>query len=191
MPQTEFTYHGKPYSFKQVALKYHKVRMQLPGVLGTVAVNYFKDSFRRQGWRDRNLVPWAKRKDGSKRNKGRALLVQSGRLRNSIRLQTANIKQIVIATSVPYAEAHNEGVNRSVTVKAHNRHSYTKVKETYTTRKGTTRNRTMRKQGGEYAVKSHQRKMNMPQRQFMGDSEIMFRKIDQAVIRAIDKVFEL
>ena len=118
-------------------------------------------------------------------------MVQSGRLRNSIRLQTANIRQIVIATSAPYAEAHNEGVNRRVMVKAHTRHTYTKVKEQYTTRKGKTRNRTMRKQDGEYQVKSHQRKMNMPQRQFMGDSEIMFRKIDQAVIRAIDKVFEL
>lgn len=165
--------------------------MQLPQVMGTIAMNYFKDSFKRQGWRDRSLTPWAKRKAGSPRNKGRAILISSGRLRNSIRIQQADPRMTVIATSVPYAEAHNEEVNKTVAVKRYTRHTYTREKEQYTTRKGTTRSRTLRKQSGDIQVSAHSRKMNLPQRQFMGESEIMFRKIDQAVIRAVDKVFDL
>lgn len=191
MSQAEFTYKGKPYSFKQVRLNYHKIRTQLPGVLGTVAMNYFKDSFRRQGWRNTNLVPWAKRKAKGKRDKGRAILVQSGRLRNSIRIITATFKRTEVGTNVPYADAHNSGYKGVVAVRSYNRGIYSSVKETYTTRKGKTRNRTMSRKESESQVKAHNRKMNMPQRQFMGDSEIMFRKIDQSVIRAVDKVFEL
>lgn len=189
--QSAFTYKGKPYSFNQVALKFHKVRGQLPGVLGTVAMNYFKDSFRRQGWRDQYLVAWEKRKDQGRRNKGKAIMVQSGRLRNSIRIVESTWARTVIGTAVPYADANNSGFKGTVHVKAHIRHTYKKVKETYTTRKGTTRSRSMRKAGGSYQVKAHQRKMDLPQRQFMGDSEMMFRKIDQAVIRAVDKIFEV
>lgn len=191
MTGTPFTYNGKPYSFRQVALNYHKVRMRMPGVLATVAMNYFKDSFRRRGWRDRTLDPWARRKSNGKRDRGRAILVQSGRLRNSIRIQQADIRKIVIATSTPWAEAHNEGVNKTVTVKRHTRGTYTREKEQYTTRKGTTRTRTLSRKSGEYEVRSHSRKMRLPKRQFMGDSEIMFRKLDRATIKAVDKVFEL
>lgn len=188
---TEFLYKGKPYRFSKVAANFRNVKKQLPRVLGTTAANYFIDSFKRQGWRDRSLSPWAKRKDQGKKNKGRALLVRSGRLRGSIRITEAIWARTVVATSVLYALAHNEGVNRTVAVRSYIRHNYTRVKETYTTRKGTTRNRTMRKVDGEYQVKSHNRKMNLPQRQFMGDSEVLNRKFDQVVTRAVDAIFEV
>ncbi|MDO9255422.1 MAG: phage virion morphogenesis protein [Bacteroidales bacterium] len=191
MSQAEFTYKGKPYSFKQVALNFHKVRKQIPGVLGTIAVNYFKDSFRRQGWRDRSLKYWPRRSKNFRKDNGRAILVKSGRLRNSIRIEQAVFARTVVGTSVPYADAHNSGVSRTVAVRSHQRHTYSKVKETYTTRKGTTRSRTMRKVDGSYQVKAHSRKMNLPQRQFMGDSKVMFMKFDKAVIQAVDKIFEL
>ncbi len=186
-----FTYKGKPYSFRQVAMNYHRVRNQLPGVLGTVAVNYFKDSFKRQGWRDRYLQPWKKRAPGTKNNRGRAILVRSGRLRNSIRILESNPRRVVVGTAVPYAEAHNEGFNGTVQVRAHVRHKSRKQATTYT-RKGKEYTKMQRKATGEtYGVKSFTRKMNLPQRQFMGDSEIMNRKLDAAVTRAVDKVFEI
>ena len=189
--KAELTYNGKSYSFRQVALNYNRVRKQLPNVLGTVAMNYFKDSFRRGGWRDRNLTAWAPRKAKGKRDRGRAILVQSGRLRNSIRIMSATFQRTEVGTTVPYADAHNSGVNKVVSVKSYKRGSYSRVKETYQTRKGKTRNRTMLRKESETTVRAHSRKMNLPQRQFMGDSEVMFRKFDQVVIRAIDKVFEL
>jgi phage gpG-like protein len=116
MSQAEFTYKGKPYSFRQVALNFHKVRKQLPGVLGTIAANYFKDSFRREGWRDRSLKYWPRRRKNFRKDNGRAILVKSARLRNSIRIEQAVFARTVVGTSVPYADAHNSGVNKTVAV---------------------------------------------------------------------------
>jgi phage gpG-like protein len=190
MSNPVFTYNGKPYSFNDVSLNFHKVRQQLPGVLGTVAVNYFKDSFRRQGWRDRALTHWAKRKDDKKKNKGRAILVKSGRLRNSIRVIMSTPARIEVGTSVPYAAAHNEGFQGTVNVRSHTREKYKKVKEQYTTRTGKVASKTSRMStGNTYKVRSHTRQMNLPQRQFMGESEVLSMKIDQTVIRAIDAIF--
>lgn len=191
MSNPAFTYNGKPYNFNDVAIKFHQVRMQLPGVLGTVAVNYFKDSFRRQGWRDRSLTPWQKRaNEKNKKNKGRSILIASGRLRNSIHIIQATPRMIVVGTSVPYAQAHNEGFTGTVNVRAHTRAQTRKVKEDYTTKKGNVRSRTFRQNTGTtFQVRSHTRKMNLPQRQFMGESEVLNLKIDQTFTRAIDAIF--
>lgn len=191
MSKSVFTHNGKPYSFNDVSMNFHRVRMQLPGVLGTVAVNFFKDSFRRQGWRDRSFTPWAKRSaDSNKKKKGRAILIRSGRLRNSIHIISATPQMIAVGTSVPYAQAHNEGYKSSVTVRAHSRSKYKKVKEEYTTRTGKVANRTTRQNTGTtFQVRSHTRKMNLPQRQFMGDSEVMSMKIDKTIMLAIDQIF--
>ena len=188
-----FTYNGKPYEFGDVALKYHKVRMALPPVIGTIAVNHFKDSFRRQGWRDRTLEAWAKRKPGTKNNKGRAILVRSGRLRNSIRIISADPNRIVIGTDVPYARAHNEGVHDQVNVKAFKRRRFGKSKVQSTgvfsikSRQGVSS--TVTNVTGEYPVRSHTRKMNLPQRQFMGDSYVMDLKIDREITNRIMTIF--
>ena len=191
MSNPAFTYNGRPYNFNDVALKFHRVRQQLPGVLGTVAVNYFKDSFRRQGWRNRSLKAWDKRaNEKNKKNKGRSILVSSGRLRNSIHIIQATPQLIAVGTSVPYAAAHNEGFIGTVTVRAHTRSQTRKVREDYTTRKGNVRSRTFRQDTGKsFQVRAHTRQMNLPQRQFMGDSEVLNLKIDQTFTRAIDAIF--
>lgn len=190
MSKPAFTYNGKPYSFSDITMNYHRVRNQLPGVIGTVAVNFFKDSFRRQGFRDRQLKRWEKRKNDKKQDKGRAILIKSGRYRNSIHIISATPQRIEVGTSVPYAEAHNEGFKGTVTVRAHTRSKYKKVKEQYTTRTGKIRSRTTRQStGNTYQVRSHTRKMNLPQRQAIGDSEVMNLKFDQTFTRAIDAIF--
>jgi len=188
-----FTYNGKPYDFNDVALRYHKVRLALPSVIGTIAVNYFKDSFRRQGWRDKSLQPWPKRKPGAKNNKGRAILVRSGRLRNSIRIISATPARIVVGTDVPYAYAHNEGVHGTVQVKAFNRKRYSKstVHSTgvfsISSRQGV--KSTVTNVTGVYPVRSHTRKMNLPQRQFLGDSYVMDLKMDKEITNRIMTIF--
>jgi len=186
-----FTYKGKLYEFKRVAYNYHLVRQQIPGVVGTVAVNFFKDSFRRQGWRDRSLERWQSRSKQAKRNKGHAILISSGRLRNSIRITEQNFNRTVIGTNTPYAQAHNEGFKGIVSVKAHQRGKFTSGKEKYTTKAGKERNRTRKEQTGSGTVRAHTRNMNLPKRQFMGNSEILELKLTKSIELAIIKIFEL
>ncbi len=79
---------------------------------GQEALNFYQNSFTRQGWLDSGFKPWAPRKAAEKRQKRygtRSLLVKRGRLRRSLRLRTAG-PVITIFTDVPYAATHNEGL---------------------------------------------------------------------------------
>jgi phage gpG-like protein len=171
-----FQYKGRDYDFSKIVINLTEAKASIPDVLATTALNFFKDSFRRQGWRDKGLTKWAGRKNGSR--PGGAILVKRGHLRNSIRKLLVSWRLTEIGTNLPYAAAHNTGVSETVTVKSHKRRKYQKSGK--------------RKQAtGSYGVRAHKRKMNLPQRQFMGESEVLNLKIDAAMAAAVDKIFEI
>lgn len=114
-------------------------------IVAETAVDYYQDSFRKKAF-DGN--PWAPAK--APRANG-SLLVDSGKLESGIFPFYKGKDKVVISTGMNtqnYAQVHNDGFVGNVTVPAHNR-----------TRKGRTE-----------AVKSHTRKVAIPQRQFMGKS---------------------
>jgi len=172
-----FQYKGRDYDFGRIVPRLTEVRSYLPDVLATTALNFFKDSFRRQGWRDRGLKSWKPRKDGSR--PGGAILVKRGHLRNSLRKLIATWQRTEVGTNLPYAAAHNEGFQGTVNVKAHTRKKYQRTKGK---RKEAT---------GSYSVRAHTRKMNLEQRQFLGDSEMLERKIDHVIAKAVDTIFDV
>lgn len=194
MAQKFFTYKGKDYDFSKVAINFAEVKQALPPVLATVCVNFFKDSFRRQGWRDKGLKRWQARKN-NKGSTGRGILIKRGHLRNSIRKLIANWKLVEVGTNLPYAAAHNEGFSGTIRVRQHTRNQYSKEKKgrgVYNIKTRQELTRTERKATGtKFTVRSHTRKMNLPQRQFMGDSETLNLKIDATITNAVDKIFEL
>lgn len=92
---------------------------------------------------------WKKRKDP---NANGSLLNVSGTLRRSIRESSEETDSGVrFSSSVPYATVHNEGANSYATVREHQRKHY--------------------KSGKVYTVHSYQRRVNIPQRQFVGDGQ--------------------
>ena len=128
---------------------------KLPHEVAAIAVRFSKDRFRSQDWYDNNRESWQarKRKRGSQGSKrSQTLLVDTGRLKRSIRKISADSKLVIIGTDVPYALIHNTGgvINKNVTVKSHTR----------------------KRKNRSFTVKSHNRKMNLkiPKRQFIGDS---------------------
>lgn len=80
-------------------------------LIGNEAKNHFVGSFRLQGFQDVNVDKWKPRKKQDKRA-GRAILVKSGDLRRSIRRESLNKARlsVTIATDLPYARIHNEGL---------------------------------------------------------------------------------
>jgi len=181
-----FTYKGRPYSFDQVQRHWQQNRAKLMPELGQTAVNFFKDRFKAQAWTDRRAEKWEPRKKQEK-GKRRALLIKSGRMRNSIRLVSSNADHALIGVPVKYAAAHNEGFVGSVKVKKHTRRINGRVSvQSVATRRKSTR----KVQIGTATVKAHTRKMNLPQRQFVGNSETLNRKMDKIIIFNIDKSFE-
>lgn len=141
---------------------------RLPTILGNEAVNFTLDNFRRQGFLGSSLESWAKRKVGWKKDNrsGRAIMIDTGRLRRSVRIVKATQDTVVIGTDVPYAKAHNEGLRIGViqSVKSFSR-----------------------KSGVE--VKAHSRRINvsLPRRRFMGKSPYLEARLKRATMAELMK----
>lgn len=98
-----------------------QMKTELPVVLANDCVNFFKESFRKQGWDDGGLQKWAPRKDqDNKKNKGKAILHQTGDLKKSIVAEMATFSKIKIVSKLPYSAIHNEGLQG----KAWGKHSF-------------------------------------------------------------------
>lgn len=161
----------------------------LPDIVGAEVVNFSKDRFTAQNWRGNTLVPWKQRAAGAKRNTGRAILIWSGRLRRSIRVTQKTSEMVAVGTDVPYARAHNQGFKGVVQVKAHDRNRYGKqqVGTGKFTSKGKERMKTVQTIKGSVQVKAHTKKMNIPQRQYLGNSPWLTKKLTVVVTKHIMK----
>ena len=82
---------------------------RFPVLSASEAQNFFLDSFKKQAWFGETNEVWKRRKPTAKRNKGRALLVDTGRLKRSIRIKQASWSGVIIGSDVQYAGVHNEG----------------------------------------------------------------------------------
>jgi phage gpG-like protein len=167
----------------------------LPRKIGAQAVLFSKQRFREQAWADNATQPWAKRKRGAKRDSGRAILKDSGRLQRSIRIISVTPNSVTIGTDVPYAQAHNEGFRGTQNVPAHTRSRYAKVKVgtgsfSVKTRKERTRTTKQAVDGGDYPVKAFTRKMNLPKRQFIGNSQVLNNQIKRLITAEINRAMK-
>ena len=82
---------------------------KLPPEIAALAVNFTKERFRSSNWLDEAPEKWKPRKKNRRGTPKRSqtLLVDTGRLKRSIRKIEANTSRIVIGTDVPYASIHN------------------------------------------------------------------------------------
>ena len=160
------------HTFGQIVKDYQRFKKSLPRAIGTEAVNFAKDNFRKQGFQDVGVKRWRKRKPGSNRNRGRAILVDTGKLKRSIRITRITRTQVHIGSNVEYAQVHNEGlrVSGSANVRSHRR---------------TTRT------GARTRVRAHTRRVNfrMPKRQFIGPSKELDRRIQKYIRKSLLRVF--
>lgn len=136
-----------------------KLRLEMPSVLSEIAVGFFKDTFRNQGFTDKTFVPWEPRKgersrftaDGEKIRfkkkdpESRNVLIKSGALRRSI---TRIPGVIGVRSALPYSAVHNEG------------------------------GRAGRGKG-----------FQMTQRQHIGESETLMNQLERRILDDLDKAF--
>jgi phage gpG-like protein len=148
----------------------------LPIQVGNIALNFYLDSFKRQGFIDTSFERWKARSKADKNQKrrgNRAILTKSGALKRSIKMAVRGFS-IIIYSDVPYAQIHNEGgtITGTANVKAHKR-----------------RMRVGRK-SKVVDVKAHPRKVNIkiPKRQFMGESSLLEKRIIKNIELAISKI---
>jgi phage gpG-like protein len=178
--------------FKRFVEEIEKKLKRLPMLIANEAKNFFQDRFKTQDWTDYNTQPWKRRKPGSKRNQGRAILTDTGRLKRSIRVIRADWGNVIVGTDVPYAAVHNEGFNGTVTVKEQSRIASRKIGTRELKLKGRQRRvrlggRKVKIKGASHQVSSHTRKMNIPKRKFIGNSHVLNMKIDRLIIYELNK----
>lgn len=104
-----------PHPFSDLAREYRKFRRKLPDAISTMAVNDFKENFKRQGYYDEKgkFHPWKERKKAKKRGRGKStILVESARLKRGIK-KAPTYDAARVTNSVIYAKRHNEGYEQT------------------------------------------------------------------------------
>ena len=159
---------------------------RFPTQIAAIAVKFSKDRFVEQAWFDTHKEAWKPRRQRRKGGKKRSqtLLVDTGRLKKSIRKISANVNTIIIGTDVPYAELHNYGgtVKKTVTVKQH-------IRKEHIRQNKRSRKKVLIK---EHAVHSHTRNMNLniPQRQFLGNSNELTNQLMKYITEQIENAIK-
>lgn len=158
------------HHWDRILQQYRQFRAGLLAQLGTEAVQFSKDNFRAQGFQDAGLQPWRPRSRSAPRSRGRAILIDTGSLRRSVRITRIDpgSGRIYIGSSMPYAQIHNEGG---------------RIQGTHTVRAHTRRGR---------AVRSHQRSVDIriPRRRFIGPSVELQRRLRRSINLSLLKVFK-
>jgi phage gpG-like protein len=105
------------FNIKHKIKELQRIKSNLPARVGNIAKNHFLKAFRDEGFTDSTLSPWKKRTTrnrSDRRNPARrALLVDSGALRRSIRVGSAKFSRIEVGSyGIKYAGYHNRGEGR-------------------------------------------------------------------------------
>ena len=158
--------------------KLSRVYKNFPEGAGIEAESFFKERFERKNWLDRSPEPWEPSKKPPDwvpkkwRKKRGSLMVDSKRLKGSIRVVKSSKTSVTIGTDVPYAQIHNEGgkIDQTLKIKKHSR----------------------QRNGRKHSVKAHKRKrtIKIPKRQFIGESAILLRRIERYVEREIKEALK-
>jgi len=138
-----------------------------PRIVGVEAKKHIASNFKQEGFVDLPFKKWVDRKKNEKTR--RAILVKSGRLKNSFHYRAISKGVRVYSADVPYAEAHNNGA----TIKG--------------TQRVRSHRRTSRKTGEKYKVEAFTREMDhkIPQRKFIGNSKVLDYRINKKLARKI------
>lgn len=174
----------------------------LPAQIGALALESIDDNFRSQSFFG---APWKARADGTggagsgakrgasgrfESGSGRALLVLTGRLRRSFKLQNSGLS-VTIFTDVPYAEIHNEGgtITGTANVGEYTRHQY-EMNEV--SKPGSKQEEWRKEKVGSGKVRAHSREMNLtiPQRQFMGEHPELDNRFISLLEQELGSIFD-
>jgi phage gpG-like protein len=159
-----------------------KYLQSLPIVVSETAVNFFKDSFNRQGFIDKAYERWTPRKD----KLAHKILMKSLYLQNSIRVIEANYDRIEVGVSgnIEYAQIHNEGgkITASIPITAKSKkffwYMFKKTEDEKWKHMALTK-------------KTHfQMSATMPKRQFIGSSEFLFRRLETNHNKTVKNIIE-
>lgn len=174
----EIRNNGKP--IKDMQSEWRAFMSRAPHIVGQEAVNFFKESFEKQGFTDTGFTPWEPRKTETPQTSGKKILSGVPLLSGSIHEVSANATTVTIGTDVPYAQIHNEGGDINVPVTE-------KSKKYFWAMYARTKNP---KYKAMAMTKKTAFNVSMPKRQFMGHSETLTNNLLTFFKNKINSIFQ-
>jgi phage gpG-like protein len=168
----------------KLALKLKNYKVEKPKLikaLGITTRDHFRLNFKKQGFDDAGVTAWKKRSFEFS-GKSRSVLTNRGKLRDSINYQV-RASSTIISNSQDYARIHNEGGSMPVTAKMRSFFWAMFYQAQGSAKKPNPdaliwRNMAMKK-GNTITI---------PQRQFMGHSQNLNKKLDRQVKQTLKKI---
>jgi len=175
---------AKKINFSKFEQRLQKEKSQLPKVLGNIALRHFRQGFRKGGFTDKAFKPWKPRKHpnaaDTRTGKKRGLLIDSGNLRGSLRVKTANFRRIRVGSyGIEYATIHNEGgtTHPKVTprMRGFMRHQFKKTGNPLFNAIANTKKTSLT--------------VPIPQRKYIGVSVALRKKLEKRILKEIKSIF--
>lgn len=154
--------------------KIHQLQKKIPKYIAASAEKMKDANFSAEGFVENGSARprWKKRKQETRLTRGRRILYGTGNLQNNVKAKALSdrVNVGIDLSKVPYAKVHNEGGGLTKYVKAHTRKHW--------------------KTGKRYQVRSFSRKLNMPQRKFLGYSPDILKVTEKNLRYEFDKIFK-
>ncbi|MNS03108.1 Phage virion morphogenesis family protein [compost metagenome] len=157
-------------NFEQIA---SDILKELPQEIADLALEFFRGSFRKQGFTDYSFIEWVKRKDADTHK----ILNKSGALEQSLEISSATMSKVQIdaGKGVPYAGIQNTGGTITVRITPRSRkffwYMFRKTKDNKWKWMALTKKESLR--------------IVIPQRQYIGQSATLLKDIDQYISQKI------
>ncbi len=163
-------YNDNAKQFKVLERDYKRWRNQLPRRIAVTGTKFWKRNIQVQGFVDKPFKKWGK----SKKKSGQTL-VKSGNLRRGIRSLSIRTNRVVwgVDKSIPYAEIHNNGGSYVPTPKQR-RYFWAMYMQT---------------NEDQWKGMALAKKIDVEQRQFIGDSKAFPITIDRMIVKDLKHLF--
>jgi phage gpG-like protein len=155
-------------------------------------LNFFKESFEKQGFTDTAFESWQQRKNDLRQ--GGAILVDTGQLRDSLQILERGNNRIKFGTFSPYAGIHNNGGLITISLTEKSRKFFW-----YMYYQNTDKTGTITSDGSATAAsmwkalaltKKDKITIKMPKRQFIGESQTLLNNLDEWILNRIVERFK-
>lgn len=155
-----------------------KLKADVQTYAKVTALNFFIDSFQKQGFTDGSFEPWQKRTNDDR--PGGGLLVNSAYLRNSLKVISSAPGAIVFGSNASYAKLHNEGGVITITMTTKMRKYFWYMFKA----SNDSRYKFMA------LTKKDRLTIKIPKRQFIGHSEVLMNDLDKWLVNQIENRFK-
>jgi len=169
-------------------------RSKLPRIVGSMAKDHFQENFRQSGFVNNGLHKWepAKRTTSEELKgvdtKYKTLLSSHNNLFNAVQF-TPGDSRVTISNPTPYAAAHNFGATIPITKKMRG-YAWHQYWENGGRKKGEPRDKPIPEEAELWKGLALTKKdsIKLPQRQFIGDSAELSRKIRERIDTETQKI---